>query len=184
MSSQAPFKSLTAGDQAPDFELPATDGQSYSLSSFRDQPLFCLVFWANHCPYVGSWEDRMVAIAGEFGPRGVGFAVVSSNDASRFPQDSPEEMARRAQEQHYSFPYLYDEDQSVARAYGATRTPEVYLFDRERNLRYHGAIDSDYEERPGTQHYLRETLDRLLSGRPVDMPETRPVGCSLKLSAV
>ena len=105
----------------------------------------------NHCPYVSSWEDRLIAIAREYASRGVRFAGISSNDASKQPKDSFEAMGRRVQEQSYPFPYLYDEDGRVARSFGATRTPEVFLFDADRALRYHGAIDSDWEEGPEVQ---------------------------------
>jgi peroxiredoxin len=110
----------------------------------------------------------------------VAFVAISSNDVSKFPLDGPEKMRERAQERGYPFPYLYDEEQSVARAYGATRTPEVFVFDQERLLVYHGAIDSDWEESSGMQHYLREALNRLLSGQQIYLPETPPVGCTIK----
>lgn len=181
MTTQHTAAGLTIGDMAPAFELPATDGATYSLASFTDMPALCVIFSANHCPYVGSWEDRMIAIGREYRARGVAFALISSNDATRIPQDSFEQMRNRAEERGYPFPYLYDEDQSVARRYGATRTPEVFLFDANRTLVYHGAIDSDYEEGPETQPYLRDALDSLLGGRPIAVPETPAVGCTIKL---
>ena len=183
MTTQSTTAALALGERAPDFTLPATDGQTYSLSSFAQHPILVVIFSANHCPYVGSWEDRMIALGKEFGAREVAFALISSNDAEKFPQDSFEEMRKRAEERGYPFPYLYDEDQSVARAYGPTRTPEVFVFDRDRTLRYHGAIDSDWEEGPDLQPYLRDALEQILAGQEVTLPETKPVGCSLKLRA-
>jgi peroxiredoxin len=174
-------QSLAIGAKAPVFKLPATDGQTYSLGSFAGKKLLVIIFSANHCPYVAAWEDRMIAIGHEYADRGVGFAAISSSDAAQFPQDSFEEMKRRAEEKGYPFPFLYDEDQSAARSYGATRTPEVFLFDEDRTLRYHGAIDSDFEESAGMENYLRDALHLLLIGRTLLVDETPPVGCVIKL---
>lgn len=182
MTSQHTLAGLTIGDKAPAFSLPATDGNTYSLTSFADKPFLVVIFSANHCPYVGSWEDRMIAIGREYAQRGVAFVLISSNDATRIPQDSFEQMRKRAEERGYPFPYLYDEDQSVARRFGATRTPEVFLFDQDRTLVYHGAIDSDYEESAGMQSYLREALTSLLGSRPVPVSETPLVGCTIKFT--
>ena len=181
MPTQTGLAPLALGQEAPDFDLPAIDGQRYSLASFEQKPVLVIIFSANHCPYVGSWEDRMIALGKEFGERGVAFALISSNDAEKFPQDSFEEMRKRAEERSYPFPYLYDETQAAAREYGATRTPEVFLFDEKRVLRYHGAIDSDYEEGPDLQPYLRNALEQVLGGQEVTTAETPAVGCSLKL---
>ncbi len=179
MTTQTTINPLAIGERAPDFTLPATDGQTYSLASFDAKPTV-IIFSANHCPYVAAWEDRMIALGKEFGARDVAFAVISSNDADKIPQDSFDEMRKRAEEKGYPFPYLYDEDQSAARSYGSTRTPEVFVFDRDRVLRYHGAIDSDFEEGPDLQPYLRTALEQLLNGADISVPETRPVGCTMK----
>jgi peroxiredoxin len=180
MTARPTTHALLLGDKAPAFDLPATDGQRYSRNSFRDAPYLVVIFLANHCPYVSSWEDRIITIGKEYGHRHVAFVAISSNDAGKIPQDGFEEMRRRAEEKGYPFPYLYDEDQSVARAYGATRTPEIFVFDQERLLVYHGAVDSDFEEGSGTEHYLREALNSLLSGQRILLPETPPLGCTIK----
>jgi peroxiredoxin len=172
--------SLALGDSIPDFILPATDGKRYGPDSFSDSQALAVVFLANHCPYVSAWEDRLTAIAREYETRGARFAAISSGDAERQPKDSFEEMRRRATEQNYPFPYLYDEDGSTARAFGATRTPEVFVFDAEGVLRYHGAIDSDWEESEARDEYLRDALESVLSGQPVSLAETRPIGCVIK----
>src|SRR5947209_11469240 len=174
-------QSLTIGSKAPPFELRATDGQTYTLHSFDGKKFLVIIFSANHCADVAAWEDRMIAIGYEYANRGVGFAVISSTDAQQHPQDSFEEMKKRAEEKAYPFPYLYDEDQSAARSYGATRTPEVFLFDEDRTLRYHGAIDSDFEESAGMENYLRDALNLLLIGREPMVDETPPLGCVIKL---
>jgi peroxiredoxin len=172
---------ITIGDEAPDFVLPATDEKTYSLQSFAASPLV-IIFLANHCPYVAAWEDRIVGIGREYGRKGVRFAAISSNDAEKFPQDSFEEMEKRAKQHSYPypFPYLYDESQSVARDFGATRTPEVFLFDAGGTLVYHGAVDSDFEDGPDTEPYLRRALDQLLAGGKISQPSTQPLGCSMK----
>src|SRR5690348_11177757 len=123
---------LVLGDHAPAFSLPATDGKTYSLGDLRDRKLLVTIFLANHCPYVGAWEDRILAIAREYGDRGVAFLGICSNDAAKYPQDGFDAMRTRVEEKGYPFPYLYDEDGSVAHSFGATRTPEVYIFDEDR----------------------------------------------------
>jgi peroxiredoxin len=181
VTGQQTLAALELGSPAPDFALPATDGRRYDLAAFQEQSLLTVIFSANHCPYVAAWEDRIIALAAEFSGRGVGFALISSMDASKYPQDSFEEMVKRARDKNYPFPYLYDETQVVARAFGATRTPEVFVFDKERRLRYHGAVDSDFEEGQDREHYLRDALTALLAGEPVAVPETPPLGCRLTL---
>jgi peroxiredoxin len=181
MTVQPTVEALALGSPAPDFALPGTDGRRYALGSFQDRTLLTIIFSANHCPYVAAWEDRIIALGAEFGSRNVGFVLVSSMDASKYPQDSFDEMVKRAREKNYPFPYLYDETQAVARAFGATRTPEVFLFDQDRRLRYHGAVDSDFEEGEDREQYLRDALTALLAGEPVVVPETPPLGCRLTL---
>jgi peroxiredoxin len=182
VSAQQTVEALALGSPAPDFALPATDGQRYTLATFQAENLLTIIFSANHCPYVAAWEDRMIALGAEFGGRNVGFAVVSSLDATKYPLDSFAEMAKRAHEKHYPFPYLYDESQAVARAFGATRTPEVFVFDADRRLRYHGAIDSDFEEGENREHYLRDALTALLAGESPAIAQTPPLGCRLTLN--
>jgi len=183
MATQETANRLTLGDKVPNFELPATDGTAYSPASFRSAKLLVIIFSSNHCPYVASWEDRMIAIGRAYADRGVAFALINSTDASGTPQDSVEEMRKRAEERGYPFPYLNDEDQSVARAFGAARTPEVFLFDQDRTLAYHGAIDSDFEESADMQNYLREALTSLLIGQRVIVSETPVVGCPIKFTS-
>ena len=172
---------LKSGDPIVDFDLPATDGKRYKVSSFDDKPVLGVIFWCNHCPYVQAWEQRVIDIQREYAGRGVQLVLISSNDPVQYPQDSFDAMKQRAQEKQYPFPYLFDETQQVARAYGATRTPEIFLFDRERKLRYHGRPDDNYED-PGavTKHYLRDAIEALLAGRAPAVAETEPQGCTIK----
>ena len=137
---------LALGMEAPEFDLPGVDGQNHSLDSYADAKALVLVQSCNHCPYVQAWEDRLIAIADDYSDRGVRVVAVSSNDAGNYPEDSFDEMKARSTAQGFTFDYLYDEPQAFARALGAERTPEVFLFDGERRLVYHGAIDDDRDE--------------------------------------
>lgn len=171
------------GDLAPDFNLPAVDGKSYSLSSFKDKKVLVVIFTCNHCPYVQGWEGRMIEIQRDFGPQGVQLVGINSNETKKYPEDSFEKMVLRSKGQNFNFVYLRDEDQSVARAYDAACTPEVYVFDAERKLRYHGRIDDNYQDPNAVQSPdLKNALNDLLSDRPARAPETHAMGCSIKWS--
>jgi peroxiredoxin len=166
------------------FALPATSGDQVSTDQFGDRAVLGVVFWCNHCPYVRAWEDRFLAIAREYAGRGVQMVLINSNDPVAYPDDSFDAMRMRAQEKGYPCPYVFDETQQVARQYGATRTPEVFLFDRERVLRYHGAIDDNFEDPAAvTSHYLRDALEALLAGRSPAVTTTPPKGCTIKWRA-
>ena len=171
---------LTLGSEAPSFDLPAVDGSNHSLDDYADAPALAVIWSCNHCPYVQAWEGRMIDIQRDYADRGVRVVAVSSNDAERYPEDSFEAMKARADRLAFNFDYLYDEDQSAARAYGPERTPEVFLFDRDRKLVYHGAIDDSREEDGVRRHHLREALDAVLDGGDPAVAETPAVGCSVK----
>jgi peroxiredoxin len=172
--------SLALGTEAPQFDLPGVDGRRHSLESYADAAALVLVQSCNHCPYVQAWEDRLSAIARDYADNDVRVVAVSSNDAERYPEDSFEEMRRRASARGFAFDYLYDEPQAVARELGAARTPEVFVYDRDRRLVYHGAIDDARDEGSVTQHYLRDALDAVLAGDAPPVSETPPVGCTVK----
>jgi peroxiredoxin len=171
---------LTIGATAPAFDLPGVDGRNHSLDDYADADVLVLIQSCNHCPYVQAWEGRMSSIASDYADRGVRVVAISSNDADAYPEDSFEEMRRRAESQGFTFDYLYDEPQEVARALGSERTPEVFVFDRDRKLVYHGAIDDSRDDRAVTQHYLRDALDALLAGEEPPVADTPAVGCSMK----
>jgi len=163
------------------FRLPATDGRTYGPEDFADARALAVIFWCNHCPYVQAWEDRIIALQREYADRGVRFVLINSNDATKYPEDSFDQMRARAEAKGYPFPYLHDESQEVARRYGATRTPEIFLFDGERRLVYHGAPDDNVEDPNAVRHhYLREALEAVLAGRRPETAETPPRGCSIK----
>jgi peroxiredoxin len=171
---------ITLGTEAPRFELPGVDGRDHSLDDYADAHLLVLIQSCNHCPYVQAWEGRMIDLQREFDDRGVRIVAVNSNDAGSHPEDSFEEMRARAEREEFNFDYLYDEPQAIARGLGAERTPEVFVFDRERRLRYHGAIDDSRDENAVSQRYLRDAIETLLAGHEPDLTETPPVGCTVK----
>ncbi len=163
------------------FSLPGTDGKTYSPDQYRQARALGVVFTCNHCPYAKAWEDRLIQLQRDFGKSGVQLLLISSNDPAKIPDDSFENMKRRSKEKAYPFPYLFDESQEVARAYGATRTPEIFLFDADRVLRYHGAPDDNFEDPAAvTQHYAREAIEALIAGRRPEPTDTKPVGCTIK----
>lgn len=171
---------LNLGSPAPDFTLPATDGNTYSLESFTDSIGLVVIFSCNHCPYVQAYEDRIIEIQKEYAGV-VQIVAVSSNEDNNYPEDSFEKMKERALFKKFNFPYLHDETQSVAKAYGTTHTPEVFLFDPQRKLVFHGKIDDNWQEPENVKSkYLRNAIDELLAGKPVSVPETFTIGCTIK----
>ena len=171
---------LSLGDQAPPFDLPGVDGRNHSLADHGEALALAVIWSCNHCPYVQAWEGRIAAIQHDYHDRGVRLVAVSSNDAEKYPEDSFEAMVERARERRFPFDYLYDADQSAARAYGPERTPEVFLFDADRRLAYHGAIDDSRDETAVARHYLREAIDAVLADGEPPLRETPPVGCTVK----
>jgi peroxiredoxin len=174
--------SISIGEQAPAFSLPTTDLGQTSLDDAAGAPAVVVAFWCNHCPYVRAWEQRFNDIAREYSDRGVVTVAIGANDATSHPGDSFESMVVRASEQRYVFAYARDESQEVARAYGAERTPEVFVLDADRRVAYHGAIDDDADPDRASEPYLRDALDAVLAGREPGRAETAPVGCTIKWS--
>ena len=173
---------MQIGEKGPEFEsILGVDGRRYSLDDFDDSKIVVVIFSCNHCPYVVAYEDRMVGIQRDYANKGVTLVAINSNDEAKYPADSYENMVKRAKEREFNFPYLRDESQDVARAYGAERTPEVFVLDSDRVLRYHGRIDDNTND-PGSvaSHDLRVALDALISGEEVPVPETVAVGCTIK----
>lgn len=174
----APFP---IGSQAPDFKLKGVDGRMHGLDSYSDAQVLCVVFMCNHCPYVQAYVERLIELQEKFGPQGVQLVGINPNDASRYPDDSYDAMVEDAERVGLNFPYLHDETQSVAKAYHAERTPQVFVFDADRKLRYTGGIDDNYQdESAATRHPLRDALEDLLAGREVREPEAHFIGCSVK----
>ena len=174
---------LGLGTEAPDFSLPEpATGRIVSRDDFRSAPALLVVFLCNHCPYVKHVQKEMARLIREYQEKGLAAAGISSNDIASHPQDGPEMMAQEAAAAGYSFPYLYDESQDVAKAYQAACTPDFFLFDRERKLVYRGQMDGS---RPGnsvplTGRDLRAALDALLAGTPVSPDQKASRGCGIK----
>ncbi len=171
---------LELGAVCPPFELPGTDGKNHSLDEVTTELLVVMTF-CNHCPYTIAYEPRLVRLANEYLPKGVGFVAINPNDATRYPDDGMEAMKTRARERGFPFPYLRDDPQKFTRALGPRFTPEIYVFDRARKLRYHGRIDDNHrDESRVSSHDLRNALDALLAGGEPPVTETVAFGCSVK----
>lgn len=172
---------LAIGSACPDFDLPGVDGSSRSLASFSSANVLVLIVSCNHCPYVIAYEERIASLARDYAPRGVQVIAVNGNDAARYPTDDMEHMKVRAQERGFSFPYVRDDSQALLRALGARFTPEVFVFDRARTLRYHGRIDDNHRDASAVQSKdLARALDALLAGGSPPVAETQAIGCSVK----
>lgn len=170
---------LQLGDPAPSFILPGTDGHDHAFGG-EDENATVVIFTCNHCPYALAWEDRLLAAGAEYQHHGVRFLAINSNDAELKPADSFENMKARTAEKAWPFPYLRDESQEVARAYGALTTPDVFVFNHDGALAYRGAPDADYEDESQNAKWLRDALDAVIAGDTPQNAETESVGCSVK----
>lgn len=173
---------LQLGTQAPAFDLPDASGKRYSLDDAAGNAVFLIMFICNHCPFVKHVREELARLGDDYGDRGVAMFAINSNDAKTYPGDSPEKMKEESAAWGYNFPYLVDSDQSVAKAYQAACTPDLYLFDADRKLVYRGQLDSS---RPGNTvpvdgRDLRGALEAVLSGQPIPEKQIPSVGCSIK----
>ena len=173
---------LPLGTEAPDFRLPDTEGEIVSRDDFADAPGLLVAFISNHCPYVKHVRHGLADFAREYAQKGLAIVAIGSNDVEKYPDDSPDEMAREKDEVGYVFPYLYDETQEVAKRYHAACTPDFFLFDGDRRLVYRGQFD---DSRPGndvpvTGEDLRAAADAVLEGRPVSEDQRPSIGCNIK----
>ncbi|MBI2651848.1 thioredoxin family protein [Candidatus Woesearchaeota archaeon] len=172
---------LKIGDKAPDFSLPGVDGKAYSLSGFKGKKILVVVFMCNHCPYVQAYIERMKAIQSDFGVKSVQVVGINSNDEVNYPDDSFEKMIELNKQRKLNFPYLRDEDQTVASAYGAQCTPECFVLDADRKLRYHGRIDDNYKDEKAVKTYdLRNAINSLIHNQKAAIELTPAIGCSIK----
>lgn len=167
------------------FKLPnAANGNLFSLDSFPGSRAIVVVFTCNHCPYAVAYEHRLVQFASEYGPQKVQLIAICPNDAQKYPQDSFENMKVRAESKGFNFPYLHDEDQSIATAYGAERTPHVYVLQPDINgwsVAYQGAWDDNYEDARNVKHkYVEQVVGNILRGQAIEVENTRAIGCSIK----
>ncbi len=172
---------LQIGDQAPGFNLPATNGKTYALADFDESKVLVIFFTCNHCPYVIGSDENTRAIVEQFSDKGVRFVAINSNSKNTYAEDDFHHMVARMEEYKFPWIYLYDETQEVAAAYGALRTPHFYVFDEERRLVYTGrAVDNPREAENSTTHELVDALGEHLEGRPISQTVTNPIGCNVK----
>jgi peroxiredoxin len=173
---------LPLGTSAPDFNLPDPSGKRVSLADYKDAPALLVAFICNHCPFVKHIRKEFASFAKEYQARGVGIVAINSNDVENYPQDSPEKMAEEIKQVGYTFPYLYDESQQVAKAYRAACTPDFYLFDRNHRLVYRGQFDDSRpgNARPVTGADMRGAVDAVLAGQAVRTDQKPSVGCNIK----
>lgn len=172
---------LPIGWQAPDFDLPAVDGKNYNLEYFSNRKGLVIIFTCNHCPYAKASWPILIQMARNYQEKGIGFAAINSNDEQAYPEDSFEEMKKKAEEWNIPFPYLRDESQSVAHQYQAQCTPDIYVFDEDRRLYYHGRINDNWQEpEKVTKHDLQEALENLLAGKSSLSEQFPSMGCSIK----
>ena len=171
---------VSIGQEAPDFELPDTAGGSWTLSDAGGPRATVVVFTCNHCPYALAWHERIAQVARDYADEGVRVLAINPNDAQRYPRDSFDAMRQRVAAEDWPMPYLRDESQEVARAYGAKTTPDVFVVDGGQHLRYRGAPDADYDDPGQNAAWLRAAVDAVLAGETPARAETNPVGCSIK----
>lgn len=177
-----PSTMLTLGTAAPDFNLPDTHDKMISPADFKDKTALLVIFMCNHCPYVIHIRSGLAQFARDYATHSVGIVGINANDVTNYPADSPAKMKEEVKSAGYIFPYLYDETQSVARAYRAACTPDIFLFDRQGKLVYRGQFD---DSRPGnglpvTGKDLRAALDAVLAGKPVSPNQKASIGCNIK----
>lgn len=183
--AQTPSTMAPLGIEAPKFKLPDTTGKMISSDDFKPAPALLVMFICNHCPFVKHVRAELAKLTREYQQKGVAVVGISSNDVAAYPDDGPAAMALEVKSAEYTFPYLYDESQEVAKAYRAACTPDFYVFDSKRRLVYRGQMD---DSRPGndipvTGNDLRAALDAVLSGRPISQDQKPSIGCNIKWKA-
>lgn len=172
------------GDAAIDFKLKNTDGKLVSLADYKDAKGYIVVFTCNHCPFAQAYEQRIIDLHKKYASKGFPVIAINPNDKDRSPEDSYTKMQERSKDKKYPFAYLYDETQEIAKTYGATRTPHIYLLQRKNNVNsvvYIGAIDDNSEDANAvTKTYLADAIDALLVDKPVELTSTKAIGCTIK----
>lgn len=180
MATYTPEK-VEFGTDIPEFSLPATDGKTYSKKDFLNGQPIVFMFICNHCPYVMAIEERLIALGHDLKKQNINVVAICSNDENSYPEDSFENIKRRAQEKHYSFTYLYDKSQDVAKNFGAVCTPDYFVYDKAAKLAYRGRLDDSWKEPAQVQN--RELFDAVLElshGKKISRPQTPSMGCSIK----
>lgn len=175
---------LHIGDVAPDFNLKNINGKMVSLAKNKKANGFIVIFTCNHCPYAKAYEDRIIALDKKYAALKYPVIAISSNDAVQYPDDDFDNMKKRAKEKGFTFPYLYDETQSIAKQYGALKTPHVFIVSKDKGkliAKYIGAIDDNWEDANAvTEKYVENALNNIIEGKNVAVPETKAIGCGIK----
>jgi|SRR5579871_952653 len=180
--SPTPSNMVPLGTKAPEFSLPDPQGKRHSLDEFKNAPALLIAFICNHCPFVKHIQPQLVSIARDYRSKGLAVVAISSNDVAAYPDDGPEFMAKESEKAGYTFPYLYDETQKVAKAYNAACTPDLFVYDRDRKLAYRGQLDDSRPKNglPLTGKDLRAAIDAVLQGRAAPAEQKPSVGCNIK----
>ena len=170
---------VSLGSKAPYFSLPDTDGNNLSIENFSKEVLV-VIFTCNHCPYAKAVEDRLIKLANKYNSK-VDFVLISSNDTENYPEDSPEKMAELAESKSYPFPYLFDETQEIAKAYSAVCTPDIFLYNNDRELEYRGRLDDNWKEpEKVSREELKMAIEFILKGEKIDFTQIPSMGCNIK----
>ena len=170
---------VSLGSKAPYFSLPDTDGNNVSIENFSKE-ILVVIFTCNHCPYAKAVEDRLIKLANDYNSK-VDFVLISSNDAENYPEDSPEKMAEQAESKSYPFPYLFDETQEIAKAYSAVCTPDIFLYNNNRELEYRGRLDDNWKEpEKVNREELKMAIEIVLKGEEIDFTQIPSMGCNIK----
>ncbi len=178
-------KGYEVGDEATDFKLKNVDGKMVSLSDFKSAKGFIVVFTCNHCPYAKKYEDRIIALDKKYKSKGYPVIAINPNDPSVQPEDGYTQMVERAKQKGFTFPYLVDEGQKIFPQYGATKTPHVFLLQKENGkniVKYIGAIDNNYENpNDVSEYYVQDAVNALIKNEPIKMTKTVAIGCTVKV---
>ena len=183
-AANGPGEGYKVGDYATDFSLQNIDGKKVSLSQYKEAKGFIVVFTCNHCPYAKMYEDRIIELNNKYADKGYPVIAINPNDGDKQPEDSFENMQKRAKEKGFPFPYLHDASQEVTTTYGATRTPHVYLLNKDKKgykVEYIGAIDNNHKDAAqADQKYVEDALNQMMAGKKPKTTSTKAVGCSIK----
>ncbi len=172
---------LKIGSAAPEFELKGIDNKYYSLNDFSERKGLVIIFFCNHCPYVQAYIERIKELQKDYNDKGITIIAINPNDSKRYPEDSFDEMQKKGKELEFNFIYLHDESQEIAKKYGSTHTPEIFLLNENRVLVFHGKIDDNWKEPEAVkEHYLKIAIEEMLSNKEISVPETFTVGCTIK----
>ncbi|HUN17288.1 MAG TPA: thioredoxin family protein [Saprospiraceae bacterium] len=180
-NSASIFAGLNPGDKASDFSLVNVNGKKVSLSDYKDAKGFIIVFTCNHCPYAKMYEQRIIDLHNKYAGQGYPIIAINPNDPNEVPEDGMKQMKKLAKKKKYPFPYLLDEGQKVYPAYGATKTPHVYVLDKHKTVHYIGAIDDNAKDATKVnQKYLELAIEEMKAGKDVTVKTTKAIGCSIK----